>query len=76
MANATHVSQFGFFERGATRELILLVACTVAQPGHRQSVSMQHHPSSDLPRATTSLVIAQPPEVVVYGCGGDGGGWG
>jgi hypothetical protein len=54
LANATDVSHFGFFQRGAAREFIVFVARTVAQrtqPGQRQSV--QHEGNrrtlSDLP---------------------------
>ena len=41
LANATDVSHFGYFQRGAAREFIVFVARTVAQrtqPGQRQSV--------------------------------------
>ena len=52
LANATDVSHFGFFQRGAAREFIVFVARTVAQrtqPGQRQSVQHEgKRPSSDL----------------------------
>ncbi|XP_020176068.2 uncharacterized protein [Aegilops tauschii subsp. strangulata] len=47
LANATDVSHFSFFRRGAAREFIVFVARTVAQrtlPGQRQSV--QHEGST------------------------------
>jgi hypothetical protein len=41
LANATDVSHFGYFQRGAAKEFILFVARTVSKrtpPGQRQSV--------------------------------------
>uniref|UniRef100_A0A453FZZ2 Longin domain-containing protein n=1 Tax=Aegilops tauschii subsp. strangulata TaxID=200361 RepID=A0A453FZZ2_AEGTS len=46
LANATDVSHFGFFQRGAAREFIVFVARTVAQrtqPGQRQSVQHEEY---------------------------------
>uniref|UniRef100_A0A453JML9 Longin domain-containing protein n=1 Tax=Aegilops tauschii subsp. strangulata TaxID=200361 RepID=A0A453JML9_AEGTS len=46
LANATDVSHFSFFRRGAAREFIVFVARTVAQrtlPGQRQSVQHEEY---------------------------------
>ncbi|WOL03520.1 VAMP-like protein YKT61 [Canna indica] len=46
LANATDVSHFGYFQRGAAREFVLFVARTVAKrtpPGQRQSVQHEEY---------------------------------
>ncbi|XP_039124301.1 VAMP-like protein YKT61 [Dioscorea cayenensis subsp. rotundata] len=46
LANATDVSHFGYFQRGAAREFILFVGRTVAKrtpPGQRQSVQHEEY---------------------------------
>lgn len=46
LANATDVSHFGYFQRGAAKEFILFVARTVSKrtpPGQRQSVQHEGH---------------------------------
>ncbi|KAJ4758488.1 hypothetical protein LUZ62_068863 [Rhynchospora pubera] len=46
LANATDVSHFGYFQRGAAKEFILFVARTVAKrtpPGQRQSVQHEEY---------------------------------
>jgi hypothetical protein len=52
LANATDVSHFGFFQRGAAREFLVFVARTVAQrtqPGQRQSVQHEgNHRTSQI----------------------------
>ena len=51
LANATDVSHFGFFQRGAAREFIVFVARTVAQrtqPGQRQSVQHEGNHTSQI----------------------------
>jgi hypothetical protein len=53
LANATDVSHFGFFQRGAAREFIVFVARTVAQrtqPGQRQSVQHEGNRSPQICR--------------------------
>lgn len=46
LANATDVSHFGYFQRGAAKEFILFVARTVSKrtpPGQRQSVQHEEY---------------------------------
>jgi hypothetical protein len=60
LANATDVSHFGFFQRGAAREFIVFVARTVAQrtqPGQRQSVQHEGKQPIVLLRSASALRV-------------------